>query len=284
MKSNRTWLTVWVIAASAVLTALTLTTVTYAWFSANREVQTGRVTSRTESDQLELQISSRGGEDFTPTQNEGQNEAPLKPLDKPLIPVSTVDLATFVYCPATVGDAAEQFLPTKDETYYYYDTIYLKAAAQGMAEGTRMALYLDSGETAIVQAEEGELLTAARLGLTFDGADPVIIALSDVNEGPGNTSPGGVPMETGQVLAYREGQVVPTADPAIALGEAQIPTEGGSETKPIAYLELNRVYAVDIYFYLEGCDPDCLSERVAGDAATLMLAFFGLLAESEGGA
>jgi hypothetical protein len=42
------------------------------------------------------------------------------------------------------------------------------------------------------------------------------------------------------------------------------------------YLELNQIYAVDIYFYLEGCDPDC-SDSVSLDGADLHLAFYGVL-------
>ena len=54
---------------------------------------------------------------------------------------------------------------------------------------------------------------------------------------------------------------------------------GGEAPAPLAKLELNRIYRVDIYFYLEGCDPDCLTDRVAMDEALLKLAFFGLLAQ-----
>ena len=45
----------------------------------------------------------------------------------------------------------------------------------------------------------------------------------------------------------------------------------------ITELNLNETYTVDVYFYLEGCDPDCLSDKVALTKATLNLAFYGLL-------
>lgn len=281
MKRFQKWLALWGIGTVAVLTALTLTTATYAWFSTNREVETSRVTSRTGSEQLELQISNLGGQDFAPMKDASgtYNEVPLKQRSTPLLPVSTADLDTFVYCPFTVDNNAEHFLQTTDEAYYYHDTIYLKAAAQGFPQGSRMALYLDNAEEPIVQADGGELLTAARLGLTFDGKDPVIFSLSDVNEGTGNSRPGGVPLESGKVLTVRDGEVVPEDDPAIALADGQLFAGGDSDQPPIAYLELNRVYAVDVYFYLEGCDPDCLDRRVGQKQAVLNLAFFGLLEE-----
>ena len=46
-----------------------------------------------------------------------------------------------------------------------------------------------------------------------------------------------------------------------------------------AKVELNKVYQIDIYFYIEGCDPDCTSEKVGLDSAALQLGFYGLLAE-----
>ena len=282
MKRFRTWLTLWGIGFAAVLTALVLTGATYAWFASNREVETARVTARTGSEELELQISTAGGAAFTPMKDASgeRGEATLKELDAPLLPVSTANLAGFVYCPVTVDGNAEQFLPTTDETMYYHDTIYLRAVAQGLPEGTRVALYLDDDETQpIVQAEPADLLTAARLGLTFNGENPVIFTLSDVNEGTGNTRPGGVPLGAGQVLTWQNGAAVPANDPAISLSAAQYAPNGATDNKPLTYLTLNEIYAVDVYFYLEGCDPDCLSQRVERDQAVLYLAFYGLLAE-----
>lgn len=285
-KRFHTWLTIWGIGAAAVLTALTLTTATYAWFTANRKVETDVVTSRSGSIELDLQVSRKGGKEFTPEKDKsGVNVVPLKgseelPLTEEIVlmPVSTADLKTFVYSPMTNNGYAEDFLPVEGESLYYHDTIYLKAVAQGVPESARMALYLDnSDKTPIVRAEDGELLTAARLGLRFDGGKPVILTLSDINEGTGNSRPGGVPLESGQVLTWKDGGAAPAKDPAIRLADAQIPKEGGAAKQPLATLELNRVYAVDIYFYLEGCDPDCLSDRVGLDAAKLNLALFGQL-------
>ena len=51
--------------------------------------------------------------------------------------------------------------------------------------------------------------------------------------------------------------------------------------KPLLQMELNRVYKLDIYFYLEGCDPDC-SSSVELDEADLYLAFYGVLDREEG--
>ena len=48
--------------------------------------------------------------------------------------------------------------------------------------------------------------------------------------------------------------------------------------KPLIYMELGKIYTLDIYFYLEGCDPDC-SNSISYDGADLHLAFYGILDE-----
>ena len=51
--------------------------------------------------------------------------------------------------------------------------------------------------------------------------------------------------------------------------------------KALLTMEFNRIYPVDIYFYLEGCDPDC-SDALSFDVAELYLAFYGVLQEGAG--
>ena len=285
MKKVHSVVLLWAIGAAAVLTALTLTAATYAWFTVNREVQTDRVTSRTGDDTVELQISNQGGDAFTPMKDAtGEfNEAPLKEQEHPLLPVSTADLSSFVYNPFTKDGVAETFLPVvyEENPIYYHDTVYLRAVGESLPEGTRVALYLDRPETPLVQHETGELLTAARLGLTFDQANPVIFRLSDVDEGEGNTSPGGTPLGKGMVLTLQGGTATPVSDPAVSISDRQITEDGGAGPEPLLIMELDRIYAVDVYFYLEGCDPDCLDERVGRDEAVFNLAFYGILTDEE---
>ena len=47
-------------------------------------------------------------------------------------------------------------------------------------------------------------------------------------------------------------------------------------------MELNRIYTVDVYFYLEGCDPDC-SDSVSDQEADIHLAFYGVIDRGEDG-
>ena len=84
---------------------------TFAWFTANEKVETSRVTSRTGSTQLELQISR---ENFSPSAG---GEVALKAPTNALMPVSTNDLSSFVYCPLTNDGYAQRFLPAEAPLY-----------------------------------------------------------------------------------------------------------------------------------------------------------------------
>ena len=113
---NQKMLTLWGLWIAVALTALALTSATFAWFTANREVETEKVTARTGSTNLELQISRKPGDQFS-TKSETDEAgntytvAELKERDHVLMPVSTEDLKTFIYSPITdEGQATEQTL------------------------------------------------------------------------------------------------------------------------------------------------------------------------------
>ena len=179
MKKTRKYLTLWAIGAAAVLTAATLTAATYAWFTSNRKVETEKVTSRTGTNNVELQISRTGGAAFSPQKDgDGVYYAPLKGSEElpfaqelVLMPVSTADLRTFVCNTMTNNGYAEVFSKTTDESLYYHDTVYLRATGDDtLPEGAKMALYLDNIEGApIVGPEGGAVLAAARRGLRVIG-------------------------------------------------------------------------------------------------------------------
>jgi hypothetical protein len=272
----------WVITALALL--LSGTAATYAWFTTNRTVSTDSVSGRSGTDSVALEISQTGGSSFR-----AEDEAAIVQVNDTsaeyLLPVSTADLQNFVYAPSTQDGMAAHFQLVEDEKYYYHGRVYIRAAAEGQATGT-MALYLDQisatgGE--MVQAQDGNLLNAARLGLTFNEADGMIFRLSQDTNAAGeqarNTLLGGAVLGDDQVLGYSGGTVTAVADPAVDLDTYSISIVNNTVTlpdQPLMYLELNQIYAVDIYFYLEGCDPDC-SDSVSLDGADLHLAFYGVL-------
>ena len=288
MKKFHKTFTIWSAIVTMIVIVLVLTTATYAWFSVNRIVSTDKASARSGTDTLELQISEKGGEAF-----QGAEEAPIVQVNQTelmeLMPVSTADLQHFVYNPFTnEEDKAEIFRTVEDENYYYHGRFYLRALAEGKPDTARMALYLDEAEEAggiLAQAEAGQLLNAARLGLTFDEANPVIYYLSEKNndteEQAKNTVLNDDLLGENQVLRSNGTNVEGVDDPAISLESNRIVMEDTRvilPERPLFYMELNKIYTVDVYFYIEGCDPDC-SDAIRFDEADLHLAFYGILEE-----
>jgi hypothetical protein len=197
-------------------------------------------------------------------------------------------LATFVYNQNTVDSKATSFKVVTDENYYYHGRIYIRAVADGQSSGSKLALYLDQGSDSggdIAGAASGDLLNAARLGLTFDSSSDVIFKLSDTSNSSdnriNNTVVNGKTLGDNQVLGYGKGKVYGVDDPSVSLVDYTITMENGVVSlpdQPLIYMELNHIYAVDIYFYLEGCDPDC-TDSISYNMADLHLAFYGILTQ-----
>jgi hypothetical protein len=271
----------WMVTILAMI--LTLTVATYAWFTSNRVTTTDSVSTRSGSDNVELQISSTGGSAF-----HSSEEATITQVNQTsttnLQPVSSADLSTFVYNPGTVNDVASTFSLVTNEQYYYHGRVYVKAVATGQQMQGKMALYLDQGSDAggiLAQSSQGDLLSATRLGLTFDNTNPVIFKLSEetASKQVQNTMVNGKLLKNNQVLGYSDGKVKAVTDPSVLLSKYTITIENDIvdlPDQPLTYLELNEIYAVDIYFYLEGCDPDC-SDSISYDGADLHLAFYGIM-------
>ena len=97
-----------------------------------------------------------------------------------------------------------------------------------------------------------------------------------------NTVVNGAVLGDNQVLKYQNGNVTPVADPGISAADRTVTFNNNSiqlPAQPLLSMEFGRVYTLDVYFYLEGCDPDC-SDAINFDAADLHLAFYGALQEA----
>ena len=262
----------------------TMTAATYAWFTTNKAVSTGTATARTGDERLELQISSEGGSRFT--DQETVSVFQVNQTDqKNMIPVSTDNLVDFVYAPFTSGGDAKKFLRVEKEENYYHGRIYLRAVGDGFAADDRLALYLDQSDGILASASSGMLLHASRLGLRFDNDKTVIFRLSDDTNPKDaqtyNTIINGKRLGADQVLSYQNGTIKAVADPSVSLSDYTISFETSSirvPDKPLLLMEWNKIYTLDIYFYLEGCDPDC-SDSVSFDQADIHLAFYGMLSQ-----
>lgn len=279
----------WFLGVTTIFAILALGAATYAWFTSNRAVSTSTATARTGEETLELQLSSRGGSSFQSAQTVGITQVNGTQATY-LMPVSTADLRNFVYCPATVSDKAIHFQKVENEQYYYHGRVYLRAVGSGWSSGTQLKLYLDQSDGLLGQASSGTLLNAGRLGLVFDGntSSPVILRLTE-NESASsqqayNTVVNGRTLGKNQVLRYQNGSVQAASDPSVPVTDYTVTFGSDRITLPgkaLFTMELNQIYTLDIYFYLEGCDPDC-SDSVSFDSANLHLAFYGAINQKEG--
>ncbi len=255
---------------------------TYAWFTSNQTVNTSVAQAHTGEEALELQLSSTGGADFR-----GAAEAAITQVNRTdaeyLMPVSTADLRVFVQASAynNLGYPSA-FAPVQNEANYYHGRIWLRAIGNGVPAGSRMALYLDQRGTSggiLAQKSDGDslLLNAARLGLVLEGGDSVIFRLSEDRNPAGarmmNTYLGGELQAEGIVI---NANLAAVADPAVTIDSRAINDDGALGT-PLGYLDFERIYVLDVYFYLEGCDPDCV-DSISFDGSDLHLAFYGVLA------
>ena len=278
----------WFLGITTLVSLLVFAASTYAWFTTNKDVSTSSVTSRTGDESIELELSKAGGGRF---RSENRIDIPKvnKTDNNRLMPVSTDNLSEFVYVNATVAGDATSFKPVDNEKYYYHGRIYMRARSTGMDKTDRLALYLDKSDGLIGRVSQGNMLNAARLGLKFDDKDnsTYILRLSEsanpTKSQVYNTVINGSRLGDGKVLGLgRKNQVYAADDPSEAVSDYTVKIADNTISipkEPLLLMEFNKIYTLDIYFYLEGCDPDC-SSGIELNESDLNLAFYGILDES----
>ena len=93
-----------------------------------------------------------------------------------------------------------------------------------------------------------------------------------------NAKVNGVDVMAGQVINGSTDPFQIVSDPSAPISQYMVSENGLTGVTPLLMMDLNRIYAVDVYFYLEGCDPDC-SDVTRLDSLNLHLAFYGVLTE-----
>ena len=265
---------------SLVAIALVLTSATYAWFTSNGEVYTSRVEAETNDTDARLYISSKGGADFTKTEEAAISQKNSANIEA-LLPVSTDDLTSFLYNKTTQNGRNDSFLLDKDAKRYYYGSVYIEAEVTGSVNYRAMTIYLDD-IAPLVTPDEGSLFAnAGRIGLRLGDGAPMILRMSeDVNGSSAqsrNTYVDDVLLEDGKVLHYNTStETVEAADdPAVNPADVSV---SAADPVPLGTIELNRIYELEIWFWLEGCDPDC-SDAVQKDGAEAVISLYGVLEE-----
>lgn len=271
--------------------AATLSVATYAWFTSSRNVSTDRIQTSTGYSELTLYVKAPSDSTYSGSTCALEFSSGDHLF---LLPVSTADLQNFVYCPVTVSDRAEHFTRLADlseQNMLCYGAIDMRAELAGdAAASASVAVYLDQSDAFGMLAEkdgaDSLLLNAARLGIAVHGQPDTarIFSLSDEHNAENqqvlNTVVNGE-LQPGDIVLKSDaaGTVTPVADPALPLSACML-SDGSVPGEPLFYLKPGADYQIDVFFYLEGCDPDC-SDSIEYDAADFGLAFYATLA-SEG--
>ena len=207
-----------------------------------------------------------------------------------LYPVSTFDLNGFAACAQnnSNGDATV-FEQAKDNgSAFYHGWIDLRPAITGTGANKvkgKVNLYL--AESLVPQGADAELLRAARVGIKISSGSQVLATnIFELDSSDGGhrgehpaTAPAGLAGYTeGMLLGWQNGQLAcganVTQDPATFTLDTSETAERPQNS--LATLALGQTYRLDIYYYIEGTDPDS-ADYLHQDPGTLHLALFATL-------
>ena len=276
------------IAFVMVALAATLGAATYAWFTSNMKVNTNSVSVHSDTSKLVLELgdASRGSW----SQQGDVSLASNANGTVTLYPVSTFDLNGFAACAQnnTAGDAAVFEQAKDDGSAFYHGWIDLRPTITGTGASKvrgKVSLYL--AESLVPQGTDAELLRAARVGVKISSGNQVLATnIFELDSSDGGhrgehpaTAPAGLAGYTdGMLLGWQNGQLACGADvkqdpAAFTLDTSETATR---PQNALATLALGQAYRLDIYYYIEGTDPDS-ADYLHQDSGTLHLALFATL-------
>lgn len=276
------------IALIMVALAATLGAATYAWFTSNMKVNTNSVSVHSDTSKLVLEL---GDADAGSWSQQGDASLVSNASDSvTLYPVSTFDLNGFAACAQNnaAGDAAVFEQAKDDGSAYYHGWIDLRPSITGTGASKvkgKVNLYL--AESLVSQGADAELLRAARVGIKISSGSQVLATdIFELDSSDGGhraehpaTAPAGLTGYTdGMLLGWQNGQLAcganVTQDPAaFTLDTSETATRPQNS---LATLALGQTYRLDIYYYIEGTDPDS-ADYLHQDPGTLHLALFATL-------
>lgn len=276
------------IALVMVALAATLGAATYAWFTSNMKVNTNSVSVHSDTSKLVLELGDAGRGSWSQ-----QGDASLASTANgavTLYPVSTFDLNGFAACAQnnSAGDATV-FEQAKDNgSAFYHGWIDLRPTITGTGANKvkgKVNLYL--AESLVPQGADAELLRAARVGIKISSGSQVLATnIFELDSSDGGhrgehpmTVPAGLAGYTeGMLLGWQNGQLAcganVTQDPATFTLDTSETAERPQNS--LATLALGQTYRLDIYYYIEGTDPDS-ADYLHQDPGTLHLALFATL-------
>lgn len=240
------------------LIVLTGTVSTFAWFSGNNKVKTGSVNVTIGGQDIEL-LAGYDAEHMSAKEFEIRDTNISEGFR--LMPVSTINTSSFVIM-ENAGSVNTTFKEAiKDDKIFYYGSFYIMAKGD---DNESINLYLDNSDDDFfvaadsIKEKENEILNAARFAIKIDDKLRIVEISQDNNKGErvDNT------YLNGSLIKNQQLQMV---NGEIQTGEAEVYSISESMITKNNYpdffftLKTNEIYKAEIYFWLEGTDPDCSS-------------------------
>ena len=267
--------------------AAVLGVATYAWFTNNMKVNTNSVSVHSDTSELTLQMGDANAGSWS---SDGDVALSTNaPENLTLSPVSTFDLTGFAECLQDNSNGeASYFEQAEDGQHFYHGWVDLRPQVTGTGASKvdgKVSLYLDG--SLVPEGADATLLRASRVGIKISSGGQVlttdIFALDNSDGGHRSEHPATAPAG---LAGYRDGMLLGWKDGQLACGEdvtqdfsGYVMDTGDAAGRPsqaLATLSLGQTYRLDVYYYIEGTDPDS-ADYLYESAGTLHVGLFATL-------
>lgn len=260
------------IKVTIILLIISIATIsTYAWFTSNEKVKTSSVSVSIGGDNITLLAG--------PTPNElSENGFEIKESNANnktrLMPVSTVDANSFVFM-ENAGSTFTRFREVlEEEGFYYHGVFYIKA--EGENENS-INLYLDNSDNDFFTSDDDtNILNAARFAIKIGDVVRIIEVSqneNDINDRVDNTYVDGVLVKDKQI-GIKNNEVFMEKAEIYSVEDSMITMNSYPDFS--FDLKQNETYKIDVYFWLEGTDPDC-SDAIELKNINMNIKFTGVI-------
>lgn len=263
-----------------------LVAATFAWFTSNSAVNTNSVSVRSDESQLVVELGNASNNSWS--QQGDVAFATNSPSNLTLYPVSTFDLNGFAECTRT-NDAGEavHFVQAEDGQRFYHGWVDVRARVTGSgASKAAGAVNLYLGDTLAPVGADAELLKATRVGVKLSQNGTVLQSRIFELDGSAGTHRSEHPATRPQLADYSDGMLLGWQNGALACANdvkqdfsGYMMQGGDNATRPqntLLTMKLNTTYRLDVYYYIEGTDPDS-ADYLYNDAGILHMSLFAVL-------
>ena len=269
-----------------IVVAAALGVATYAWFTNNMAVNTNSASVHSDDSQLVVELGDAASGSWSSSGDVALSTN--SPDNLTLYPVSTFDLSGFAEC--THNDAngnAAHFEEAADGQHFYHGWVDVRASVTGSGASKatgQVNLYL--ADSLIPADASPELLRAARVGLKFSRGGQVVKTCYFVLDGSDGGHRSEHPATVPNLAGYSEGMLLGWQNGVLACANdgaedfsAYVMGASESATRPqsaLLSMDQGAEYRMDVYYYIEGTDPDS-ADYLYGDVGVLHVNLFAVL-------